>query len=64
LSCRQTKTEEINQPAEKETAMNVETVELQTIAEVAKTDEVIEMLTLSLDDLDLVGGGSSLGMID
>jgi len=34
------------------------------VAEVAKTDEVIEMLALSLDDLDLVGGGSSLGMID
>jgi len=44
--------------------MNVETVELQTIAEVAKTAEVVEVLSLSLDDLDLVGGGSSLGMID
>jgi len=64
LSCRQTKTEEINQLAEKETAMNVETVELQTIVEVAKTAEVVEVLSLSLDDLDLVGGGSSLGMID
>jgi hypothetical protein len=64
LSCRQTKTEETNHLAEKETAMNVEHVELQAVAEVAKTDEVIEMLALSLDDLDLVGGGSSLGMID
>ena len=44
--------------------MNVETVELQTIVEVAKTAEVVEVLSLSLDDLDLVGGGSSLGMID
>ena len=44
--------------------MNVETVELQAVAEVAKTDEVVQMLALSLDDLDLVGGGSSLGMID
>ena len=44
--------------------MNVETVELQAIAEVAKTAEVVEVLSLSLDDLDLVGGGSSLGMID
>ena len=44
--------------------MNVEHVELQAVAEVAKTDETIEMLALSLDDLDLVGGGSSLGLID
>jgi hypothetical protein len=44
--------------------MNVEHAELQAVAEVAKSDEVIEMLALSLDDLDLVGGGSSLGMID
>jgi hypothetical protein len=63
LSCRQTKTEEINQPAEKETAMNIETVELQAIAQVAKTDEVVEVLSLSLDDLDLVAGGTSLGAL-
>jgi hypothetical protein len=63
LSCRQTKTEEIIQLAEKEAAMNVETVELQTIAEVAKTDEVVEVLSLSLDDLDLVAGGTSLGAL-
>jgi hypothetical protein len=44
--------------------MNVEHVELKAVAEVAKTDEVLEILALSLDDLDLVGGGSSLGMID
>ena len=44
--------------------MNVEHVELQAVAEVAKTDETIEILALSLDDLDLVGGGSSLGVID
>ena len=44
--------------------MNIETVELQAIAEIAKTDEVVEVLSLSLDDLDLVAGGSSLGMID
>jgi len=64
LSCRQTKTEEINQLAEKETAMNVETVELQAVAEVAKTDAAVEVLSLCLDDLDLVAGGASLGMID
>lgn len=44
--------------------MNVVTVELQAVAEVAKTDEAIEMLSLSLDDLDIVAGGASLGMID
>ena len=49
--------------AEKEIAMNVENVELQAVAEVAKTDEAIELLALSLDDLDLVAGGSSLGSL-
>ena len=43
--------------------MNVETAELQAIAEVAKTDEVVEVLSLSLDDLDLVAGGTSLGAL-
>ena len=39
--------------------MNVETVELQSRRiEVAKTDEAVEVLSLSLDDLDLVAGGS------
>ncbi len=43
--------------------MNVETVELQAIAEVAKADEAVEVLSLSLDDLDLVAGGASLGAL-
>jgi hypothetical protein len=43
--------------------MNVETVELQAIAEIAQTDEVVEVLSLSLDDLDLVAGGTSLGAL-
>ena len=43
--------------------MNVETVEIQAIAEVAKTDEVAEILSLSIDDLDLVAGGTSLGAL-
>jgi hypothetical protein len=64
LPCRHTRAEEITQLAEKETAMNIETVELQAIAEITKTDEIVEVLSLSLDDLDLVAGGSSLGMID
>lgn len=44
--------------------MNFETVELIAVAEVAKADEAIKLLTLSLDDLDIVAGGASLGMID
>jgi hypothetical protein len=44
--------------------MNVENVELQAVAEVVKTNEAVEILSLSLDDLDLVAGGASLGMID
>ena len=43
--------------------MNVETVELNAVAEVAKTDEAFELLALSIDDLDLVGGGISLGLL-
>lgn len=40
--------------------MNVETLELST-AEVAKEDEAFELLALSLDDLDLIGGGCTIG---
>lgn len=43
--------------------MNVETVELNAVAEAIKADETIEMLTLSLDDLDIVAGGASLGAL-
>ena len=43
--------------------MNVEAVELKAVAEAAKTDEVIELLALEIDDLDLVGGGVSLGCL-
>ena len=43
--------------------MNVEAVELSAVAEVAKTDEAIELLALSIDDLDLIGGGISLGLL-
>ena len=43
--------------------MNIETLELSAIAEVAKTDETFELLALSIDDLDLVGGGSLVGTI-
>jgi hypothetical protein len=57
------KTKDHEPLAEKETAMNVETVELKAVAEVAKTDEAIEVLALSLDDLDIVAGGASLGAL-
>ena len=43
--------------------MNVEAVELKAVAEVAKTDEAIELLALSIEDLDLVAGGASLGLL-
>ena len=43
--------------------MNVETVELNAVAEAIKADETIERLTLSLDDLDIVAGGASLGAL-
>lgn len=43
--------------------MNIETVELNAVAEVAKTEETNELLTLSLDDLDIVAGGASLGAL-
>ena len=43
--------------------MNVEALELVAIADVAKADEAIELLALSLDDLDLVAGGTSLGIL-
>jgi hypothetical protein len=43
--------------------MNVEAVELKAVAEVAKTDEAIELLALSIDDLDVIGGGISLGLL-
>lgn len=43
--------------------MNIETLELNAIAETAKTDDSLEVLALSLDDLDLVGGGSVIGVL-
>ena len=41
--------------------MNVETVELSATQEATKADESFDILTLSLDDLDLVGGGCAIG---
>jgi hypothetical protein len=41
--------------------MNVETIELEAVAEVAKSNEIFEVLSLSVADLDLVGGGHMIG---
>lgn len=42
--------------------MNAETLELNASVEAAKTDEAFELLALSIDDLDLIGGGSTMGI--
>jgi hypothetical protein len=39
--------------------MNIETLEMNAVAELSKSDEALELLALSLDDLDLVGGGAA-----
>jgi hypothetical protein len=41
--------------------MNIETLELNAVANVTEIDESVELLALSLDDLDLVGGGTAIG---
>ncbi len=41
--------------------MNIETLELNAVAEAFKADETFELLALSMDDLDLVGGGAYVG---
>jgi hypothetical protein len=43
--------------------MNIETLELNAVVETAKTEESLEILALSIDDLDLVGGGNAVGSI-
>jgi len=52
--------DQLNIPAEGAT-MNIETLELNAVAEVVKTDATLELLALSIDDLDLVGGGVTIG---
>jgi len=41
--------------------MNIDTTELSAVEKVVKTDEAVELLALSVDDLDLVGGGAIIG---
>jgi hypothetical protein len=43
--------------------MNVETIELKAVEQAAQTSESVDFLMLSLDDLDLVGGGSLVGAL-
>jgi hypothetical protein len=43
--------------------MNIETLELTAVAETTKTEESLEILALSIDDLDLVGGGNNIGSL-
>jgi hypothetical protein len=44
--------------------MSIETLELNANAEVAKNEDAFELLALSIDDLDLIGGGVTIGSID
>ena len=43
--------------------MNVETLELKAVEQATETNETVDFLMLSLDDLDLVGGGSLVGAL-
>ncbi|HQR56333.1 MAG TPA: hypothetical protein PLW72_10105 [Burkholderiaceae bacterium] len=43
--------------------MNIETLEMVAIVEAAKTEETFELLALSIDDLDMVGGGAAIGAL-
>jgi hypothetical protein len=44
--------------------MNIETLEMNAVAEVTKNNEAFELLSLSIDDLDLVGGGAAIGNLE
>jgi hypothetical protein len=41
--------------------MEIATLELNATTEVLKAEETFELLALSSDDLDLVGGGAFVG---
>ncbi|HTN50565.1 MAG TPA: hypothetical protein VMK32_14150 [Burkholderiaceae bacterium] len=41
--------------------MNVETTEIKAVEQVATTDEALDILALSFDDLDMVSGGTAIG---
>jgi hypothetical protein len=44
-----------------EDIMNTDTAELQAVEKPAEVDESMHLLLLSIDDLDIVAGGASLG---
>lgn len=54
---KQTKT-----TAEEDT-MNTEMLEINAVTDVAKSDETVELFALSVEDLDLVGGGAVIGCL-
>jgi hypothetical protein len=43
--------------------MNVEMLELNAVSEAIKSEDTAELLALSLDDLDLIGGGVTIGVV-
>jgi len=43
--------------------MSVETIEVKAVEQVASTEEGLEILALSFDDLDLIGGGVTIGAL-
>jgi hypothetical protein len=43
--------------------MNIEMLELNAISEATKSEEAAELLALSIDDLDLIGGGVTIGLL-
>ena len=43
--------------------MNLEVTELKAIEEAVQADDCIELFALSIDDLDLVGGGAVIGLV-
>jgi hypothetical protein len=46
-----------------EDTMNVETLELNAVSEASESHKTPELLSLALDDLDLVGGGAVIGSL-
>jgi len=45
------------------TTMSVETIEVKAVEQVASTEVGLEILALSFDDLDLIGGGVTIGAL-
>jgi hypothetical protein len=54
--------EKFNQRTSESEAMTIETPDLTTSADVSTADQLTELFALSIEDLDLVGGGTSVGI--